>query len=85
MERLFPLCFVLAIALILACCAPEESLFPLFTNTESSSAQKSLGESRIWSGKDAQVDEKPGHIVFSPSDYGDRYEVKLTEFKCGGR
>lgn len=83
-KKLFPLCFVLGMALILAGCAPEESLFPLFTNTDKLLDQKLLGERRIWSGKDMKVDDKPGDIVFSPSDYGDRYEVKLTEFNAEG-
>jgi hypothetical protein len=84
MKRLFSLCSIVAMVFLLLGCGPEESLFPLFTRTDTLLDQKLLGEWRIWNGKEVKAAEKPAHIVFSPSASGDRYEVRLTELNAEG-
>jgi hypothetical protein len=84
MKRHFSLCSIVAMVFLLLGCGPEESLFPLFTRTDTLLDQKLLGEWRIWSGKEVEAAEKPAHIVFSPSESGDRYEVRLTELNVEG-
>jgi hypothetical protein len=84
MNRLPSLCSIVAMVFLLPGCGPEESLFPLFTKTDTLLDQKLLGEWRIWSGKEVKAADKPAHIVFSPNDAGDRYDVRLTELNAEG-
>jgi len=82
-SRLAP---VLALISILIGCAPQDSLFPLFTPQDKLFDKQLLGEWRIRTQTDAEQDpsEKPAFVIFSPGDDENSYQVKLPNFNDAG-
>ncbi len=75
----------MALALLLAGCVPEESIFPLFTKEDTLFDQQLLGEWRIWSGTTLKPGEQPGRIVFSTAESAYTYNVYVPTFDAEGR
>ncbi|MFI5059768.1 MAG: hypothetical protein ACHQLQ_16505 [Candidatus Acidiferrales bacterium] len=82
-SRLVPL---LGVVFFLAGCAPQNSLFPLFTNDDKAFEKRLLGEWKINAGDDGHQD--PGVnlalVVFSPRENETSYDVRIPKFNDTG-
>jgi hypothetical protein len=67
-----------ALVSLLAGCAPQESLFPLFTKEDDAFAKQLLGEWKISSGAELKADEQPGLIEFGTGDANYSYDLRIT-------
>jgi len=76
----------LVLVSVLAGCAPQDSLFPLFTQQDKLFDKQLLGEWQIRSQTDAGQDpsEKPAFVIFSPGDDENSYQAKLPKFNDAG-
>jgi hypothetical protein len=73
------LAFALAVAAasLLAGCAPEDSLFPLFTAEDKSIDERLLGEWYAQGGPEFKHGEESGRVVFQRGEDGASYNVTI--------
>jgi hypothetical protein len=80
MKRCVCVFFAAVVALALAGCEPQISLFPLYTSQDTVFEQQLLGEWQIWSGKELKPGDTPASIIFSAAQEAYTYEVKIPNF-----
>jgi hypothetical protein len=83
-KRNFLISLVSYLALIAAGCAPQVSLFGLFRAEDKEFDQRVLGEWKMQSGAESNVDQGRGRIVFRHSSEGPAYEVTVLDFDTRG-
>ena len=77
----------LVLVSVLTSCAPQDSLFPLFTQQDKLFDKQLLGEWQIRTQTDAEQNpgETPAFVIFSPGKYENSYDVKIPKFnEVGG-
>ena len=76
----------LVLVSVLAGCAPQDSLFPLFTQQDKLYDKQLLGEWQIRTQTDAEQDpgEKPAFVIFSAGESENSYDVKIPKFNDAG-
>ncbi|MFI5096896.1 MAG: hypothetical protein ACHQT6_02880 [Candidatus Acidiferrales bacterium] len=86
MFRTSSLVATLLLLSVLAGCAPQDSLFPLFTQQDKLFDKQLLGEWRIRNQTDAgqNPSEKPAFVIFSPGEFENSYDVKIPKFNDAG-
>jgi len=84
MPKIVTLVAAAVVAFLLAGCAPENSLFPLFTTRDKNIDERLLGEWRIQSGAKFKPGEESARIVFGRSQEGASYDVTLFDFDKKG-
>jgi hypothetical protein len=78
-----------AIALGLACallagCAPQDSLFPLFVKSDRVFEEQLLGQWIVQGGSEIKPDEKSGHAIFQKGSDAISYEITIPDFDENG-
>lgn len=73
-----------AVALLLVSCAPQTTLFPLFTPSDKTFDEKLLGEWKVQSGPEFKPSEKAQRMLFRRGDDGVNYDVTLFDFDDKG-
>src|SRR5262245_49652487 len=81
MKNFAPSILCISICTLLAGCAPQDSLFPLFLKSDQAFEENLLGEWNVQGGTpEIKPDEKSGRAIFQKSPEDGAYEISLPDF-----